>query len=221
MSVGQRIKNRRKEIKMSADEIAEKLNVSRSTIFRYEKGDIEKLPTNIIEELADILQTTPGYLMGWEDASKITDISSIYSQLDKNRQDKVYEFANQQLEEQTSKNKMSPISMKIIALCNRDNITISDLEKLLELTNISEWDHSVPFENVKKVADFFNVTPFYLLGVYSTPIWASAKDVEELKSTINKNSTMAFGGENLTKSQNQRVKDIIASVFWEEKGKLK
>lgn len=221
MSVGQRIKKRRKEIKMSADEIAEKLNVSRSTIFRYEKGDIEKLPTNIIEELADILQTTPGYLMGWEDASKITDISSIYSQLDKNRQDKVYEFANQQLEEQTSKNKMSPISMKIIALCNRDNITISALEKLLELPNILEWDHSVPFENVKKVADFFNVTPFYLLGVYSTPIWASTKDVEELKSTINKNSTMAFGGENLTKSQNQRVKDIIASVFWEEKGKLK
>ncbi|WP_143318660.1 helix-turn-helix domain-containing protein, partial [Carnobacterium maltaromaticum] len=52
MSVGEKMKQRRKELKISADEIAEKLNVSRSTIFRYEKGDIEKLPTNILNELA-------------------------------------------------------------------------------------------------------------------------------------------------------------------------
>lgn len=67
MTTGQRIKLRRKELNLSADDIAKVLEVSRSTVFRYEKGDIEKLPIDILEPLAKILQTTPSYLMGWED----------------------------------------------------------------------------------------------------------------------------------------------------------
>lgn len=41
---GEQMKKRRKQLNMSADELAEKLGVSRSTIFRYEKGDIGELP---------------------------------------------------------------------------------------------------------------------------------------------------------------------------------
>ena len=52
---------------MSADEVAEKLGKNRSTVFRYEGNDIEKLPTVVLEKLAGILRTTPAYLMGWED----------------------------------------------------------------------------------------------------------------------------------------------------------
>ena len=64
---GLRLKERRKSIEMSADEVASELGVSRSTIFRYESGHIEKVPANVIEELASILKTTPAYLMGWTD----------------------------------------------------------------------------------------------------------------------------------------------------------
>lgn len=68
MSVtGQRLKQQRKLIGISADEVANELGVSRSTIFRYENGYIEKVPANVIEELAGILKTTPAYLMGWTD----------------------------------------------------------------------------------------------------------------------------------------------------------
>jgi transcriptional regulator with XRE-family HTH domain len=71
MNVGQRIKRRRKELKISADELAKALGKDRSTIFRYEKGDIEKLPLDILEPIAKVLQTTPRYLMGWtEEAEK-------------------------------------------------------------------------------------------------------------------------------------------------------
>ncbi|RKD33962.1 helix-turn-helix domain-containing protein [Lacrimispora algidixylanolytica] len=66
---GQRIKSRRKQKQMSADEVASKLGVSRSTIFRYENGHIEKVPANVLERLAEILDTTPTYLMGWDDDS--------------------------------------------------------------------------------------------------------------------------------------------------------
>lgn len=67
MTTAERMKARRKELKYSADYVAEKLGVSRSTIFRYEAGDIEKLPIDILEPLSKILKTTPSRLMGWDD----------------------------------------------------------------------------------------------------------------------------------------------------------
>ena len=66
MSVGKRIKERRNELHMSVDEMAVKLNKNRATIYRYEKGDIENLPIDILEPLAKALDTTPQYLMGWD-----------------------------------------------------------------------------------------------------------------------------------------------------------
>lgn len=67
MTTGERMKKRRKEIGFSAEKVAERLGVSPATIYRYEKGDIEKVPVDSLAELAKILQTTPAYLMGWEE----------------------------------------------------------------------------------------------------------------------------------------------------------
>lgn len=69
MDVGKRIKERRKELKLSVDELAQKLNKNRTTVYRYEKGDIENLPLDILGPLAEALNTTPAYLMGWENKS--------------------------------------------------------------------------------------------------------------------------------------------------------
>ena len=66
MSIGKRIKERRKELKLSADNLAEKLGKNRATIYRYEKGEIENLPLDILEPIAEALHTTPQYLMGWD-----------------------------------------------------------------------------------------------------------------------------------------------------------
>lgn len=74
MNIGYRIKQRRKELKMSADELGARLGKDRSTIYRYEKGDIENLPLDILEPIAEILQTTPQHLMGWEEVQKNNDI---------------------------------------------------------------------------------------------------------------------------------------------------
>ena len=76
MNIGQRIKQRRKELKISADELGKRLGKDRSTIFRYEKGDIENLPLDILEPISEILQTTPQYLMGWEEEQKKNDIQA-------------------------------------------------------------------------------------------------------------------------------------------------
>jgi transcriptional regulator with XRE-family HTH domain len=75
MTVGKRIKERRNELHMSVDELAVRLNKNRATIYRYEKGEIENLPIDILEPLAKALDTTPQYLMGWEDKPNTDDVT--------------------------------------------------------------------------------------------------------------------------------------------------
>lgn len=88
MTIGQRIKARRKELGMSADTLAKKLGKNRATIYRYEDGFIENLPLEILEPLAAVLHTTPAYLMGWEEVKKNNDaISDIIIEL---RTDEVF-----------------------------------------------------------------------------------------------------------------------------------
>lgn len=65
ITIGERIKERRKELGLSIDDVAAALGKDRSTIYRYESNEIEKLPTTILQPLAQILQTTPEHLMGW------------------------------------------------------------------------------------------------------------------------------------------------------------
>jgi transcriptional regulator with XRE-family HTH domain len=67
MNIGERIRARRKDLRLSVDDVAKKLGKNRATVYRYESNDIENLPTTILEPLAKILKTTPGYLMGWTD----------------------------------------------------------------------------------------------------------------------------------------------------------
>ena len=76
MTIGKRIKDRRKQLGMSADELAKRLGKDRSTIYRYEKGDIENLPLDILEPIAAALGTTPQYLMGWEKVQQKNDTLS-------------------------------------------------------------------------------------------------------------------------------------------------
>ena len=84
MNIGQRIKERRRELHMSADKLAELIGKDRSTIFRYEKGDIENLPLDVLEPIAAALHTTPQYLMGWVDkevSQKNGVLTDIFQQL--------------------------------------------------------------------------------------------------------------------------------------------
>lgn len=67
MRIGDRIKQMRKEKGISAQELGKRLGKDRSTIYRYEKGEIENLPLDILKPIAYALDTTPQYLMGWED----------------------------------------------------------------------------------------------------------------------------------------------------------
>ena len=69
MTIGERIKQRRIELDMSQDELAKKVGYkSRSSIQKIEAA--RNLPTTKIEIMANALDTTPSYLMGWDGAIK-------------------------------------------------------------------------------------------------------------------------------------------------------
>ena len=63
--IGQRIKERRKELDMTADELGRRIGKNRATVYRYENGDIENLPIDVLKPIAKALDIAPQYLMGW------------------------------------------------------------------------------------------------------------------------------------------------------------
>lgn len=72
-TVGLRIKQRREEIGLTQEALAKKLGYrSKSTINKIEMG-INDITQSKIISFADALNTSPGYLMGWEDEEKIAD----------------------------------------------------------------------------------------------------------------------------------------------------
>lgn len=71
MSVGNRIRQRRLELGLSGEEVGKMLGVNKTTVYRYEKGEIDKMPIEVVEKLSVALRTTPDIIMGWN-----TDVST-------------------------------------------------------------------------------------------------------------------------------------------------
>lgn len=67
MHIGQRIKRRREQQGLSLQDVADQLDVNRSSVMRWENGETNRIKLPIVEKLAQILQTSPGYLMGYEE----------------------------------------------------------------------------------------------------------------------------------------------------------
>lgn len=65
-TIGNRIRRKRLEAGLSVDDLAARLGKNRATVYRYESNDIDNFPISVIPPLAEILNTTPAYLMGWK-----------------------------------------------------------------------------------------------------------------------------------------------------------
>lgn len=67
MAIGANIKKRRIELGMTQRDLCKKMGYSNhSTIARIESGSID-LPQSKIVQFASALDTTPSYLMGWDE----------------------------------------------------------------------------------------------------------------------------------------------------------
>lgn len=66
-TTGQKIKELRIEKGMSQEELGEKIGVKKAAVNKYETGIVTNLKRNIIAKLSEALDTTPIYLMGWDE----------------------------------------------------------------------------------------------------------------------------------------------------------
>lgn len=67
MTIGDRMKKRRIELKLVQEDVALIVGVTKQTIQKYENNIITNIPSDKIELIAKALSTSPAYLMGWED----------------------------------------------------------------------------------------------------------------------------------------------------------
>lgn len=75
-NIGTRIAERRKELQMTQEELATRMGYkSRSTINKIELG-VNDIPQSKIAKFAEVLRTTPSYLMGWQEMHKKNDTIS-------------------------------------------------------------------------------------------------------------------------------------------------
>ena len=66
MTVGERIKEVRTKLNMSQVAFADKINVSKQTLYKYENNLITNIPSDKIEAVAELGNVSPAYLMGWK-----------------------------------------------------------------------------------------------------------------------------------------------------------
>lgn len=76
------IRARRKELGLTLEEVGQIVGVSKTTIQRWESGEIKNQRRDKIVKLAQALQTTPAQLMGWAETD--TDLSSSLPQSNSN-----------------------------------------------------------------------------------------------------------------------------------------
>lgn len=68
LAVSARIRARRKEVGLSQYQLADAMNVSRSTVENWERG-LTRVWIGVIAPLAQVLKTTPNLLLGWDESA--------------------------------------------------------------------------------------------------------------------------------------------------------
>lgn len=71
MTKGERIKQRREQLGISQTELAECIGTSKQNLYKYENDIITNIPSDRVEALAKRLNTSPAYIMGWNEGGSL------------------------------------------------------------------------------------------------------------------------------------------------------
>ena len=123
--IGTQIKTFRKSAGFTQDELAKRLNTTKQTISRYEKGD-RKANQDMLFELCDIFGVSiDDFFPSQNESTQIpttSPIQSIYDQLEPPRQRKVITYAEKLRDEQEERRntKINEVSEKVVQLYDYD-----------------------------------------------------------------------------------------------------
>ena len=125
--IGNQIKTFRKSAGFTQDELAKRLNTTKQTISRYEKGG-RKANQDMLFELCDIFGVSIDDFFPSQNealqAPTTSPIQTIYDQLEDDRQKKVVTYAERQLNEQ-----------------NEEKTKINEVSEVIQLYSYDYYDH--------------------------------------------------------------------------------
>lgn len=87
MEFGEKIKALREKRGMTLEQVGIIVGVGKSTVRKWETGDIRNMRRDKIQLLAKALGVTPGYLMGWTDDSSQSDNDPLWQRRESLRRD--------------------------------------------------------------------------------------------------------------------------------------
>lgn len=186
-SIGKIIKKRRKELNLSLKDIAKKLDVSESSISRYENEEIKNMGIDKLIPLSEILQVDIKELLN--------DIN--FSRKKKKATLKEIEIANK---------------LKILRIEN--NLSLKKVADFLNITSstILKYENAditnIPIDNINKLAEIYKVNPSYILGLddYDENKIHLSKEEKELILNLRKEKE---NNEKLFKDLCERFPDLI------------
>lgn len=137
MTIGERIKNRRKELNLTQEELAKKAGYkNKSDISKMESAGNE-IGMNRLHKIAPALNTTVEYLMGWE--KDMVDDSPALKAAMRSNDESITAFAAQIYKSQIVDKFLSDETIEVIsAYCKLDIPHRNMIRKMLDLPPIEE-----------------------------------------------------------------------------------
>lgn len=147
MEMSERIKQQRLLKGYTQEELAFKLGLQKSAIAKYENGRVENIKRSVISKMAEILECSPAYLMGWSDSVNGAGNYNVYMDI-----------------KASSKNEAIYTAVKNMLIANGDTKAASTLteDDALKLYEMSGFEAIQITEEPKTIAahkDGDNFTP--------------------------------------------------------------
>jgi len=77
MTKGERIRLLREKIGLSQVSMADRIHVSKQTLYKYENDIITNIPSDKVEAIAEVTGSSPAYIMGWDDIPSYPNIHPV------------------------------------------------------------------------------------------------------------------------------------------------
>lgn len=149
MDKGSRIKSAREAAGLTQEELGLLCGTTKQTIFKYENNIVTNIPTDRMEKIAEILNVTPAYLMGWEGLALESIVEENKSGRTKAKEDMFQTFGT---EHSTSATRLQGDKIALLYYKAMDHRCAPELREIL--STVDELDYHA-LENIRALVQAY------------------------------------------------------------------
>ena len=188
----ERLKQRRVDMGLTLQEVADTIGVEKPTVQRYESGKISRIDTLTVEKLATAVRCSPSFLMGWSEGARDKPVSESVSMTKPEKMSVLYDRI---------KERRSASGLTLLEVAEKLGVKEATMQRY-ESGQIKNIRH----ETILALSSIFSCSPSYLMGWIDTLFEAPAADTPAL-SKPEKRIVEAF--RSLNEEGQEKVVDYI------------